>query len=394
MRSSHCSPHHRPGRPLSEPRIAVVGGSLTGPTTALLLVEAGFTHVTLYEATPASTTLGGGLISLEHSSLDILDGLGIRQHEYVHVPSETIWQTPVRRRVLCEPTRHAYPGRFTTWTQLNLALTARVPTGMLQTGARVTGLTEHGRCPVLHFADGRSEPADVVVFADGRASTGRRLLDPHRRLRYAGYVGHRGTVAVNPLNIIDFWRLEPCPGVQFNIAPIPGGLDWTLYLNATEADYVDLFGRAPHRRLFALAHHIGATARAHVDGNAAWHLPEPYATTVHATTTRTAFPVMDIDPPTQMVWPVGDGHAVLLGDALAPVRAHTGRGANNGLEQAEGLVSALRQHRHHGADLDTALIGWQHRHLPAVTAAVELGPMIGARLGLGTPVATHPTRPC
>ncbi len=93
---------------------------------------------------------------------------------------------------------------------------------------------------------------------------------------------------------------------------------------------------------------------------------------------------MDIDPPTAMVWPVGRGHAVLLGDALAPVRPHTARGANNGIEQAAGLVAALTQHRRHGADLAGALGGWQRRHLAAAVAAVRLGPVIGGRLGLGT----------
>jgi 2,6-dihydroxypyridine 3-monooxygenase len=383
--------HPSPARPSNRPRIAVIGGSLTGPAAALLLTEAGFAHVTIYEAMPASTTLGGGLISLEHTSLDILDRLGIPQDEYVHVPSETIWQTPVHRRALGEPTRRTYPGRFTTWTRLNRALTARIPTGMLRTGARVTGLTEHGRRPLLHFTDGRTEPADVVVFADGRASAGRNLLDPHRRLRYAGYVGHRGSVGFNPTSMVDFWRLEPCPGVQFNAAPIPGGVDWTFYLNASAAEYTALFGAAPHRRLFAQSRHVSDTARAHVDGNGAWHLPDPYASTVHATTARTAFPVMDIDPPRQMVWPIGDGYAVLLGDALAPVRAHTARGVNNGVEQADGLVTALRQHRRHGADLGTALTGWQRRHLPAAVAAVRLGPVIGARLGLGGPTAGTPS---
>jgi len=32
-----------------------------------------------------------------------------------------------------------------------------------------------------------------------------------------------------------------------------------------------------------------------------------------------------------MVWPIGGGHAVLLGDALAPVRPHTAPGVNNGI---------------------------------------------------------------
>nr|WP_245730142.1 hypothetical protein [Micromonospora pallida] len=96
-----------------------------------------------------------------------------------------------------------------------------------------------------------------------------------------------------------------------------------------------------------------------------------------------AVPVLDIDPPTRMVWPVGDGHAVLLGDALAPVRPHTARGANNGIEQAAGLAVALTQHRRYGADLPAALHGWQRRHLPTAVAAVRQGPVIGDKLGLG-----------
>jgi 2-polyprenyl-6-methoxyphenol hydroxylase-like FAD-dependent oxidoreductase len=394
------SPHHhipdsgaddpRQAGSSRQPRIAVVGASLTGPAVALLLTQAGFTDVAVYEAMPASAPRGGGLLSLEHPSLDILDQLGIPRAEYVHTRSETICRAAVHRRIVAEPTRYGYPGRFTTWTQLHRALLTRLPAGIGRHRARVTALTVRHRRPLLHFADQRTAPADLVIFADGRASTGRSVLAPHRQLRYAGYVGHRGTVGFNPTNLVDFWRLEPCPGAQFVIPPVPGGVDWTFYLNALTGQYVDMFGAPPHQRLFAHPHHISPDAYRHVDGHAAWHLPELLAAAIHATTVRTAFPVMDIDSPDQMVWPIGDGHAVLLGDALAPVRAHTGRGANNGLEQAHGLVTALRQHHRHGANLGTALTGWQRRHLPAAVAAVRLGPTIGAKLGLGTTTAAAP----
>jgi 2-polyprenyl-6-methoxyphenol hydroxylase-like FAD-dependent oxidoreductase len=79
----------------------------------------------------------------------------------------------------------------------------------------------------------------------------------------------------------------------------------------------------------------------------------------------------------------GRSPPALLGDALAPVRPHTARGANNGIEQAAGLTAALAQHRKHGADLAAALRGWQHRHLPTAAHWVTRGPHIGARLGLG-----------
>jgi 2,6-dihydroxypyridine 3-monooxygenase len=134
-----------------------------------------------------------------------------------------------------------------------------------------------------------------------------------------------------------------------------------------------------------------------VDTSATVHLPTEHAAVVHSTATRAAVPVMDIDPPTRMVWPVGTGHpagyAVLLGDALAPVRPHTARGANNGIEQAAGLVAALRQHRAHGAELAGALTGWQRRHLTTAVAAVRLGPTIGRRLGLGSHEVVATYRP-
>lgn len=47
-------------------------------------------------------------------------------------------------------------------------------------------------------------------------------------------------------------------------------------------------------------------------------------------------------------------------------------------------VAAVARHRRHRADLAGALVGRQRRHLPAAAAAVRLGPVIGARLGLST----------
>jgi len=287
--------------------------------------------------------------------------------------------------------RRVYPGRFTTWTLLHAALTSRLPADIVHCGARVTGLVtgpaEHLGRPELTFADGdtttSTATADLIVFADGRSSTGRRLLDTGRRLRYTGYVAHRGTAPAVFDAPDDFLRFEPGPGAQFNIAPVPGGADWTFYLDATASEYTAMFGAAPDRRTFALAHHVSPAARRHVNTQATWLLPPEQAATVHITAARAAVPVSDIDPPTRMVWPLGCGHAVLLGDALAPVRPHTARGANNGFEQAAGLVTALTQHRRHHADLPGALNGWQRRHLPAVTNTLCLGAVIAVRLSLG-----------
>lgn len=370
-------------------RIAVVGGSLTGPAAVLLLLAAGFEQVALYEAVPTGAVQGGGLISLEHSVLDVLDRLGLDQREFVACDSQSIVQINVRDRQIGPMVRRAYPGRFTTWTLLHQALLCRIPPGIVHRGRRVTGLVgEPAHHPKLLFADGGEETADLIIFADGRSSIGRRILDGQRRTHYAGYVAHRGQTRLPAglaTDLVDFLRFEPETGTQFNIAPIgAGNVDWIFYLNATASEYSHLFGAPPWRRTLATPAHISAAARDHVDEHASRLLPAELAALVTSTHTRMAVPIADIDPPTTMAFPLGAGHAVLLGDALAPVRAHTGRGANNGIEQAAGLVAVLTQHRKYHADLPGALHGWQRRHLPTAIAAVRQGPTIGARLGLGT----------
>jgi len=367
-----------------QPRIAVVGGSLTGPVLALLLLRAGFDNIAVYEANPGLSTATGGVLSLEHTALDVLDRLDIPQHEYVKDGYETITEIRGQAPHELQHRQRLYPGRFTTWTLLHHALASRLPVEVVYHGRKVAAMSMYAGRPMLHFTDGDPEPADLVAFCDGRSSVGRRLLDPARRLHYAGYIAHRGTVSTRPEDLRDFQRLEPCPGVQFNIAPVPGGADWIFYLNATAQQYAAWFGAPPRQRVFATGPHVSPAARAHVDEQAAAHLPAHLADLVHATTARAAVPVTDIAPPTQMTWPVGAGHACLLGDALAPPRAHTARGAVNGIEQADGLAAALRQHAHHGADLTGALLGWRRRHLLTAVAAVRLGPTIGARLGLGS----------
>ncbi|MDQ1645714.1 MAG: hypothetical protein QOJ50_1898 [Cryptosporangiaceae bacterium] len=69
----HLTANPRPSwpSPRREPVIAVVGGSLTGPVAALLLLQAGLTRIALYEAVQAPAPQGGGLISLENAALDI-----------------------------------------------------------------------------------------------------------------------------------------------------------------------------------------------------------------------------------------------------------------------------------------------------------------------------------
>jgi 2-polyprenyl-6-methoxyphenol hydroxylase-like FAD-dependent oxidoreductase len=367
--------------------IAIIGGSITGPALSLLFHQAGFNEVHVYEASPGTAPQAGGVIGLDHVSLGVLDTIGVPQEEIVPFPSERVISIKVADRREAGRVQTLYPGRNTTWTLVHHALTRRLPAGTLHSGARLVGLEpgRRGRA-VLRFQDGSRANADLVAFADGRRSIGRRLLDPDRSLRYAGYVAHRGQLDDCPPELRDFWRYEP-GGSQFNLFPIqqPEGIgtDWTFYLNASPEQFRALFAGDPTTRTFVLPHQVSDDARTYVDVQATELLTPSAAELVHRTAQRMAVPVLDIAPPTQMVYPVGSARAVLLGDALAPVRPHTARGANNGIDQAAGLVTALAQHRRYQADLDAALRGWQARYLPMVAQSLQLGPRLEEAIGLG-----------
>ncbi|MGW3352629.1 hypothetical protein ACWDA3_55860 [Nonomuraea rubra] len=379
----------------SQPSIAIVGGSITGPALALLLHQAGFTRVTVMEASPAPFAQSGGVIGLDHVSLATLDSLGIPQEELVPFPSERVTAIQVADRRETGRIHFVYPGRNTGWHLLNTALLHRLPDGWLQPGRRVRALraADDGTA-ILDIAGATPVRADVVVFADGRRSLGRRLLDPARRLRYAGYVAWRGQLPEHLPDLCAFTRYEPASS-QFTLFPILRkdgtiAVDWTFYLNMTADRFRYLLGSDPTHRTYVRPHQIGTAARNVVLSAAERLLPTSAVAMISATSQWNAAPVLDIDPPQRMIHAVGDAPAILLGDALAPVRPHTARGANHGIHQAQGLAIAFGQHLHHGADLDAALAGWQERFLPAVSHALHLGLYLGAAMGLGLEPAPVP----
>lgn len=371
------------------PRVAVIGGSLTGPVAALSLLSRGFEHVDVYEATPQAVTLAGGVIGLQHPALNALEQVGITQDEIVPTDSEQVIQVQVRDHRTLGRTRRIYPGRNTTWTLLNAALRRRLPAGNYHASKRLKEVRGSDSGPAtLIFADGSDATADLIVFADGRKSFGRKLLDPTRKLTYAGYVAHRGMMkGVLPELVDAFYSFQP-ERALFNTFPalmLDGHLklDWTFFLDTRVDQFTEFFGDTPTRRTFVFPKQVSPAAVKFVNVEARRRLPVSEARIVHDTTERMAAPIVDIDPPTRMVWPIGKARAVLIGDALAPPRPHTGQGANRGIDQVADLALTLHQHERWGADLDTALGAWQERHLPVVKQYLGLGRRIGRTLQLG-----------
>ncbi|GAA1614390.1 FAD binding domain-containing protein [Nonomuraea maheshkhaliensis] len=371
----------------NQPDIAIVGGSITGPTAALRLHQEGFTNVHIYEASPEPMAQVGGAITLEHPALGVLDTIGVPQAEIVPFPSERIVSIKIADRSESRRFETLYPGRHTAWHLINKSLITRLPPGMLQTGKRVVGLDIGAdERPRLHFRDGETASADLVVFADGRRSIGRSILEPKRSLEYSGIVAWRGQSAWAPKDLQDYTRYEP-ETTRLAVFPMvlsngDLGSDWALYMPMSESRFTEVCGVSPTQRSFILPHQVSDKAKQLVVDEAHRMLTPDAIRMVEATISWSAAPLLTTQPPRQMAFPIGRGHAVLVGDALAPVSPLTGRGANNGVEQINDLTATLVQCTRYGSDITAALQGWERRMLPTVRFSLEVGPKLAQRLGL------------
>jgi 2-polyprenyl-6-methoxyphenol hydroxylase-like FAD-dependent oxidoreductase len=167
----------------SHDSIAVIGGSLAGLTLALACAKYGLS-VHLYERSTQRTN-GGDSLSVDLAALKKTTGHDPRENPKL-------------------PVVQAYRDRhLTTWPALYEWLSDRVekaPSIFLERGKNLTSVQDLGCSVQLNFSDGTQSDADVVIGADGYASSVRRTVAPEApNAKYAGYVVWRGLVEESKL---------------------------------------------------------------------------------------------------------------------------------------------------------------------------------------------------
>src|SRR5207249_3879336 len=145
----------------------------------------------------------------------------------------------------------------------------------------------------IAFASGRRERCDVLVCADGIMSTARRLLLPEIELRYAGYVGWRGTVTEAQLSAHSASSLHDA--ITYGVVdsshalayPIPGPdgtvdegvrvINFVWYRNVPEGPELEELMTDRHGELRAVSLHPGDVRERYVRDlrRAATSLPRP-----------------------------------------------------------------------------------------------------------------------
>lgn len=365
--------------------VGIVGGSIAGCFTALELVGAGH-RVTVFERSEAELhgLMGAGLGTPTPMFKTLLER-DLVDADLPHLSlSEMAFVSPDRggTRMGSVPLRRPLVFVAFHWGDLHRGLRARVPERSYQAGQLVERVTQVGDDgAVVRLGDGSESNFDLVIYADGYRSEGRRALFPDIELDYSGYVCWRGVV--DECDVVDgtdvastFARfgttglpgsfIYPIPGRDGGVATGERLINWGCYVPMPEERLGDfLVGRDGR-------HHEGAIPPGEMPPDeerrlkllARESLPPLYADIVEASPGTFAQAVYSVSVPAYR-----RGRICLTGDAAGVATPFTGSGIFKAANNAIRLREALDTHD----DVDHALAAWSDRETAAAQEILDLG---------------------
>lgn len=364
--------------------IGIVGGSIAGCISAILLSRAGHI-VNVYERSKSGLIGRGGGVTTSRKVLEELKNLDILDVDFPASPFNVL-------RFCKKTPDETYVGRTAldididmhcvNWSGLWENLRKRVPDVAYHRGWHLERAVETDDDKVaLSFAGGNVVEVDLVLFADGYNSYGRKLLFPEIDLKYRGYTVWRGVLPeaevddLNPLKNHPRYSFTTMPGsfVSFVIPNYTGSneitdrlVNWAAYIPLPEskldAFMVDNTGK---RRVGTIpSGAMRSEQDAHLKALMKRELPDFYANILAKSEGNQIQQIYTCDLDAYR-----KGRMCLIGDAGMVVPPMTGAGVFKSFENARNLVQALTR----SVDLDMALQGWSTAETKTARRMLELG---------------------
>jgi 2,6-dihydroxypyridine 3-monooxygenase len=367
------------------PTVAVVGGSIGGLISALVLRDAGC-DVQVFERSRTPLEGRGAGIVLHPVTVRYLEAARSLDLERVAAPAAVLrYLTRVGDVLLEEPIRYL----FSSYATLYAALLERLEPERYHLGAECIGLDQRHDRVVVRLAEGGDRSFDLVVGADGIHSTVRALLFPGIAPTYAGYVGWRGTLpeadlpprtAEGLLGALTYFVAPGTHVLSYSIPATEGAgserlTNWVWYRNVAEGGPIeDLMTDASGVR-HDMSLPVGSVRPEHVsalNGTARDVLPPAFADLVAASPEPFVQVIVDIGVPA-----MSSGRVCLLGDAAFALRPHIAAGTAKAAADAHALGEAIVAS---GGDIPRALTEWEPSQIELGRRALERARRVGARV--------------
>jgi 2,6-dihydroxypyridine 3-monooxygenase len=364
-------------------RVAVVGGSLGGLTSALLLRDAGF-DVTIYERSGAELEQrGAGIGFLPDASRYLSERAGVDLDD-ISISTDYIRYFN-RDGSIAHDIEHRY--RLSSWNTVYRALLKCFGADRYLLGREIVGRTEHADSVTVHFSDGADTEVDLLVCADGITSQFRAELVPKATRNYSGYVGWRGMVPESQLDPSVIGQLGdalsyfvyanshilvyPIPGLDGSVERGGRLINFVWYRNYLQGgDLDDLLTDAggAHRDVsippgLVSAHHVDE-----MRATAVARLPKVLADAVIAVARPFLQVVYDVE-----VSSMAFGRTCLVGDAGWVARPHAAAGTAKAAADGWALTEALS----HAPSIPEALVVFERKQLALGRQLVDRTRRIG-----------------
>ncbi len=332
-------------------KVIIAGGSVGGLFAGVLLARAGW-EVVIYERSSSGLSgKGAGLVpQLEVGTIldeigrsDVMDtGVVARERIFLNRDGS------VRQRL-------RVPQAQISWDLLFNAFRSLVKDAQYHSGVSIVRAHSEANSATLHFEDGSSDTADLVIGADGIGSAVRSVVAPGTSPHYAGYAAFRGLAPESQLpeesadvlsdrfTFYDAYRTQVLgylvAGPDGCIAPGQRRYNWVWYRPMTQKmlDKALTSDSGEMRIYSAPPFGLSSSTRRDMVESARQVLPSILADVI----TREPGPflqaIFDYEAPV-----LAKGRLLLLGDAAFVVRPHTAMGVSKAAGDALTLRNALR----------------------------------------------------
>jgi 2-polyprenyl-6-methoxyphenol hydroxylase-like FAD-dependent oxidoreductase len=350
-------------------KIGIVGGSLAGCTAASLLINAGH-EITVFERSANDLTGRGGgigtskevveqitkegLINVSFTCLTAKEMPFIGKNEAYEPFGRTAWSLPVEIKVF-------------HWNELWQQLRQNVPDSYYHAGVEIIDAyqLESGMVEIITKQDEKHQ-FDLLLFADGYKSLGRKILFPDKQLKYRGYVLWRGLLdesEMRPGELEDnLPRMSYLDSAGHNVVyfiPNTDGskekgeriFNWAAYIAIPEAELNDLMkdksGRVRSGTL--PPGELSVDNELKLKKFLSKNIPEYYAEIVDKTANSYIQVIYTLDLDAYY-----KDNMCLIGDAGVVVQPFTGSGVFKGHSNIKDLITSMATHN----NLEDALKEW------------------------------------